>query len=323
MYWGRESRVWSGYLLLILAITCWAGNAVIGRAAAESDIPPLALNFWRWVTALCVFIPFFGKQTWLLWPEIRANLPFIICFALISVVAYNCTLYISLQTTSALQASLIQSILPVLVLLLCLFILKTPVTARQWLGVIFSILGAFIIILRGDLEVLVNVEVREGDWWALVAVSLWAIQAFVMRWKPNTIPIMPFMTILGIIGVAIMAPLYILESATHKPMPFNSTSLSMIAYAGVVASVGGTTMWNEGTWRAGAAHAGYFGNLYPLFAGGLAILILGESLEWYHLTGAVFVLTGIWLAVFDRKGNQKVDKPIEKFDNPAHPGRDS
>ncbi len=291
----------SGYVLLILAVTCWAGNAVIGRAAADEDMPPLAMNFWRWAAALCVFIPFFGRQTLRLWPEIRANAKFIIGFGLVSVVAFNSTFYIALQKTTALQASLIQSILPVLVLLLGLIILRTPITLRQWLGVVFSIAGAVLIVMRGDPAVLQTLQVREGDWWALIAVALWAVQAFMMRWKPQSIPIMPFMTVLGILAVIVMAPFYAWETVTYKPMPVTGTSILMIAYVGVIASVGGTTMWNEGTWRAGAAQAGYFGNLYPVFAGGLAILILGETPQWYHGVGAALVVAGIWLAVFEKR----------------------
>jgi drug/metabolite transporter (DMT)-like permease len=84
-------------------------------------------------------------------------------------------------------------------------------------------------------------------------------------------------------------------------MPFNEISISMIVYVGIIASVGGTTMWNEGTWRVGGAQAGYFGNLYPVFAGALAIFILGEKPEWYHGAGAILVIAGIWLAIFERE----------------------
>ena len=296
-----KSSAFSGYVLLVLAVIFWAGNAIVGRAAAEQDIPPLAMNFWRWVMALAFFIPFFGKQTFDLWPEIRSHIKFILGFGLVSIVSFNSAFYTALQKTTALQASLIQSILPVLVLLLGLIILKTPITTRQWLGVVFSIMGALVIVVRGDLSVLQTLQIREGDWWALLAVFLWSIQAFVIRWKPQTIPIMPFMTVLSLVGVLIMAPLYALETISYKPMPFHEISISMIVYAGIIASVGGTTMWNEGTWRVGGAQAGYFGNLYPVFAGALAIFILGEQPKWYHGAGVILVLTGIWLAIFEKK----------------------
>jgi drug/metabolite transporter (DMT)-like permease len=69
-----------------------------------------------------------------------------------------------------------------------------------------------------------------------------------------------------------------------------------VLYVAVLASFVGTSCWNEGAYRAGAAQAGYFGNLFPIFAGILAIVILGEQPHWYHGVGALSVVIGIWLA---------------------------
>jgi len=291
-------REYSGYALLMLAILFWAGNSIVGRAAAGADIPPLALNFWRWVTALGVFALLSGRATWRQRRHIVAHWRFIVPFALVTVVGYNCAFYIALQTTTALQATLIQSILPVLVLLLGLCILRTPVTPRQWLGVVLSIGGAALIVVRGDAAAMATLRIQEGDAWALVAVGLWAIQSFAIRWKPRTIDILPLMTALSLVAVVAMAPLYALETAGGRTMPANWTAVSYVLYAAIGASLIGTTMWNEGSWRAGAAQAGYFGNLYPIFAGALAILVLGEALHWYHVAGALLVFAGICLAIF-------------------------
>ena len=298
---AARKRAISGYILLVLGVLFWSGNAIIGRAAADADMPPMALNFWRWAVALIVFLMFFGRATWRQRHAILANLGYLIPFCLISVVGFNCLLYLALQETTALQASLIQSVLPVLVLLLGLVILRTRITARQGWGVVFSIAGAALIVIRGDFAVIATLSLNTGDAWALAAVSVWAVQAFVMRWKPKDIDIMPFMTALAIIGLIVMTPLYLWETATVKPMPFTTTSVLYILYIGIVASVLGTTMWNEGTYRAGAAQAGYFGNLYPIFSGILAILILGEDPRWFHLTGAALVVAGIWLATAGRR----------------------
>jgi drug/metabolite transporter (DMT)-like permease len=286
----------SGYVLLVLAVLFWSGNAIVGRAAAGADMPPLGLNFWRWATALVVFLTFFGRATWRQRHAILANLKFLVPFCAVSVVGFNSLFYLALQSTTALQASLIQSVLPVLVLLLGLVVLRTPISVRQGWGVVFSIFGAALIVIRGDVAVIATLELNTGDAWALAAVSVWALQAFLMRWKPKEIGIMPFMTSLAIIGVIIMAPLYAWETMTVRPMPLNGTSALYILYVGIIASFLGTTAWNEGTYRAGAAQAGYFGNLYPIFAGVLAIILLGEDPRWYHAAGAAAVIAGIWMA---------------------------
>ena len=204
--------------------------------------------------------------------------------------------YIALQKSTALQVALIQSILPVMVLLLGLVILRQRISGRQWWGILFSIAGAVLIVIRGDIGVLRTLALGEGDIWALGAVFLWAWQAFLIRWKPKTIEIMPFMTAISLVGVLTMLPFYVWETATFAPMPVTQTSILFVLYVAVLASFVGTTCWNEGAYRAGAAQAGYFGNLFPIFAGVLAIVILGEQPHWYHGIGALSVVIGIWLA---------------------------
>ncbi|MEK9645492.1 MAG: DMT family transporter [Alphaproteobacteria bacterium] len=292
----QRKRVLSGFTLLVFAVLLWSGNSIVGRASAGEAIPPVGLNFWRWTTAFVVFALVFGMRTWRQRSELLAHWKFVVAFSMVSVSGFNLVFYVALQKTTALQASLIQSILPVLVLLLGLVILRERITGRQWWGVVFSIAGAGLIVIRGDLGVIRTLQLHEGDVWALGAVFLWAWQAFLMRWKPRTIDIMPFMTAISGIAVVMMLPLYLWETATFAPMPITQTSALFVLYVGIMAAFVGTSCWNEGTYRAGAAQAGYFGNLYPIFAGVLAILILGEELRWFHAAGAASVVIGIWLA---------------------------
>ena len=289
-------RLYSGYALLVLALLMWAGNSIIGRLSAGEDIPPLALNFWRWTCASAFFVAFAGRATWRQRHRILAAWKFVVPFSLLSIAGFNSLFYLALQKSTVLQVVLIQSVLPVLVLLLGFAVLREAISARQWLGVAFSVSGAALVILRGDPSVLETVRLNEGDLWALGAVLLWAVQAFTIRWKPRNIEIMPFMTSIAVIGVVAMAPLYVWETMAVAPMPATAASFLFVLYLGLMASFIGTSCWNEGTYRAGGAQAGYFGNLFPIFASALAILLLGETLRWYHVAAAAFVVTGIWLA---------------------------
>src|SRR5215468_5052800 len=105
-----------GYAFVILAVLLWAGNAVIGRVAPDVNVPPLALNFWRWMVALLVLAPFaisklsaqrelFGAQ-WRLWTV----------FGIITVAGFNSAYYVGLQYTTVVQGTLISAVLPIFVL---------------------------------------------------------------------------------------------------------------------------------------------------------------------------------------------------------------
>ena len=108
------------------------------------------------------------------------------------------------------------------------------------------------------------------------------------------------MTAISFIGTIGITPFYLYEHVAFGPMPFTLNSFLFVAYVAVRASVVGTTCWNEGTYRVGPTRAGYFRNLFFIFASTLAILVLGEDLFWYHIAGGLSVLVGIWLATYQR-----------------------
>ena len=73
-------------------------------------------------------------------------------------------------------------------------------------------------------------------------------------------------------------------------------TLASLVYVGVFASVVAFACWNHGVARVGAARAGLFIHLMPVFAAILAMLFLGETMHWYHVAGIAAIAAGIWLS---------------------------
>jgi drug/metabolite transporter (DMT)-like permease len=46
----------------------------------------------------------------------------------------------------------------------------------------------------------------------------------------------------------------------------------------------------------GSNRGGVFINIVPIFAAGLAILLLGEQFRLYHALAIILVLSGVWVA---------------------------
>ena len=67
-------------------------------------------------------------------------------------------------------------------------------------------------------------------------------------------------------------------------------------YTGIFPSILSQVFFIRGVELIGANRAGIFSNLIPIFGTGLAILILGEPLERFHVAALVLVVAGIWLA---------------------------
>jgi len=290
-----------GYVFVVLAVLSWAGNAIVGRLAPGADIPPIALNFWRWVGAFIVLAPFAIGALSAQWRLLLAHWRFVTAFGVAGVAGFNALLYLALEETTVVQATLISAILPALVIASARVFLGQPIGARQVAGVLLSFVGVAVIVARGDPQVLWALGLNRGDLWMLIAVCFWAAQTVLLRFIPKGMDLFAFQLAAIGVGLIVALPCYLGETLSGRPMPFTLTALLMVGYIAVVASAGGYTLWNIGVLRIGPKSAGYFGNLYPVFGAMLGIILLGEPLRGYHVVGGAVVLAGILLATLRGK----------------------
>ena len=285
-----------GAAFIAVALLFWGGNTTVGRFAMTSDLPPIGVNFWRWTVAFAILLPLTAAGLWrqraLLW---RHRL-YCLFLGLAGVTCFNSFFYIGLQSTTAVQGSLIAALLPLMILVLGAVYAGAGITRRQIGGLVLSIGGAALVVARGDLAVLRALQLNPGDFWCLAAVLAWAVQTFMLRYKPPEMDIMPLVAASVGLGWLVLVPAYAVETALGGAMRFDRETLLLVGYLGLFASVIAFSLYNAGVIRTGATSAGYLGNLYPVFSALLAVIFLGESIAWYHATGGLLVLGGIYLA---------------------------
>ncbi len=292
--------VWAS-LMVAGAILAFSGNAILGRAAPEYAIPPIGLNFWRWLLALIVLLPLGIPDIRRNAAVLRAKWPLFFVYGALGIFAFNTFFYIGLQTTTAIQAALIQSTLPVMVILLAWAIFRQAMTARQAMGAAISIPGAMLVVLHGDLGRLGELAFNRGDLWVLAGTTSWAAQLMLLRFIPR-VGFLAFQTVAVASGVACTLPFYLNETLLQgRPMPLVPMTLAFVGYGGVIGGALGFTLFNGGSMRLKPQTVGYIGNLYPVFTSALAVGLLGERLLWYHLVGGAMVLGGIALATARRR----------------------
>ena len=131
----RPWKTWpspSPYLLLVVAISCWAGNFVLGRAI-HGDIPPITLTFWRWTVAGAALLPFAAPALWAHRRTLLRHWKLMVTLAATGVGLFHISVYVALQTTTATNAALIFATVPVLIPIISLALFREPVTpARSW-----------------------------------------------------------------------------------------------------------------------------------------------------------------------------------------------
>lgn len=282
-------------LLLVLPPLFWAGNALVGRAVV-GDMPPVALAFWRWVAALVLILPFTARSLVAHGRVLRAQWRTVLLLGLFSVAAYNTLLYLALQSTTAINATLVGTSLPVMVLVLARLWLNEPIRARQAAGIAVSALGLAAVVAKGDPGSLARLDVAPGDLVMVAATLSWSIYSVMLRRHPLPVPGFTLLAALIAVGVVLILPLYLWELALGARMRLDAAALGAIGYTAVFASLAAYYFWNRGVAAVGAALAGQFTYLIPLFTAVLAVLLLGEDFAWFHAVGGGLIFAGIALA---------------------------
>ncbi len=283
------------YLLLALTVLLWSGNLVVGRAGREV-LPPIAFNFWRWAVALAILLPFAWRELIAARHVVRREWKILTLLAATGITTFHSAVYTGLSQTQAINGALYFATSPLFFVLLTWTLFGQRITWRQALGVAASMLGAAIVIARGDLAALAGLRLAAGDLWLLLAVALWALYSVLLQRRPADLPPLALLAATIVIGLALLTPLYALELAAGRHLTLGLESVLSIGYVSLFASVIAYIFWNRGVREVGPNPAGVMLNLMPVFSAGLAITLLGERLAGYHWLGAGLVLAGILLA---------------------------
>ncbi|MBT3535710.1 MAG: EamA family transporter [Rhodospirillaceae bacterium] len=283
----------SPYALCSYAILCWAGNFVVARLA-NLDVPPVSLSFWRHLLAAAMVLPLVIPVLRTDWPIIRRHAG---TFAILSFlfVAGNTLVYFCVLYTTVINAALINAGVPVIAVFFSWLILRDMINRWQGLGIVLSVLGIAIVVSRGDVAALRALDFHLGDLFMLLAIICWAL--YMVLFKRAGLKISPWtlLLILCLGGTVWLIPAYAIEIASGAETRFSFLTISSLVYVALFSTIIAWACWNSGTLRIGPNRAASFMSLHPVFGSALAILILGEMLEGFHVVGTIPVLIGVYL----------------------------
>jgi drug/metabolite transporter (DMT)-like permease len=289
----------SAYLLLLLPPLFWAGNVVLARGIIDL-IPPVSMSFWRWTIALLLLAPFTWKQVRRDWAVAVQGWKILSLVAFLGIASFNIMLYAAVHTTTALNCALMQAAMPAAIILVSFLIDRVRIVRRQAFGTVLCMAGAIYIVLKGEIDTLIELRLTEGDLIMFVAIFFYATYTVLVRRRPQIHPL-SFLTLIIAIGVLILFPLYLLEQQFTPALIVNREVLLSIGYVAIFPSIVAYLCWNHGIERLGANRAGLYINLIPLFASVMAVLLLGEEFQPYHWLGMVLILCGITLFNLQRQ----------------------
>ncbi len=310
---------WPAYAALVLTMALWGSNPSISRLLLDA-VPPVALAWSRWFVVLVAVLP-------LVWPErraiaeaLRTRWRTLVLFAMLAGAPQSVVIYEGLERSSAVNAGLFNSAIPVLILVLGALFWGKRIQLREAAGIAVSLAGVLVILFEGSLAQAFGLAFNFGDLIIFAAMVLWALYTLKLVDRPRSLSPPALVAVIAALGVAMCTPLLVAESVALRPPRLDATTLVALAYIGLGPTLGAMLCFNYGVERVGAVRAGVLVHLMPVFSSVFAMLLLGEHIRLYHAAGFALVAGGALLALArSTAGETKVSPPSTAAETKVSP----
>jgi drug/metabolite transporter (DMT)-like permease len=278
-------------------LTTWllVGGVFVAAKFGVDEMPPWTMCFWRLLIATLILLP-------LVWADRAAILAFLrkrgLEALVVGAIGLGLTqglIYNSLAFTSAINCGIIFSISPIMTLVLAGIFLREPMGRWQFVGSAVAFAGIVIIAVQGSLAILLGLRLGIGDLLVFVGAITFAGYTVLLKRAKFDLGRMPLLVVLLIGGVIATFPGSMIEVwyGMHSRLAYKG--YIALAYAAIP---GGALMYLLYNWSVeilGASRAGALLYSQMIFTAFLAWLILGETIAWYHVVGAVLIIIGVVL----------------------------
>jgi drug/metabolite transporter (DMT)-like permease len=287
------------FMALLLAMVLW-GSSFVALKYSFQEMHPLAVIWGRMVVASLCFLPFFRSFTRM--GLRRRHVGPIVLMCLCEPCCYFLFESSALVFTSASQAAMITTMLPLLVALCAGFLLGERVSLRT--------IGGFLIAASGALWLSVGGKGTEQaphpalgnllEFMAMVCATGYTI--LMKRLSKELHPF--FLTgIQAFIGTLFFTPALLLP--TVQASTFSPGGVGAVLYLGIVVSAGAYGLYNFGVSRIPASQASAYVNLIPVFSILLGFLVLGERLNFWQWMACALVFTGVLVSQDSSSGEAR------------------
>ena len=290
------SKNYLAYTLLVFATFCWSGNFIVGKFAYLFEVPPLTLNFFRWVSVWLLLIPFTYKEIYNKWEEIKKNWIIISFMGVITISTFNSVVYFALTHTQVINAVLVLAAIPAVTIIISSLMKVDKTNIFQLVGLLLSVIGISAIISNADLNKIFSLSFNKGDLWMLVCVLSWSLYSTLLKKHKFKFSQFSLIQLMVSVGIIFLIPQFLYEKSIGLEVNLNKSFFIILFYVVIFPALLAYYCWQKGVEIVGPNRATMFIQLMPLLSAVLAIIIFQEKFELYHFIGATFILSGIYLS---------------------------
>ncbi|MFT7861226.1 MAG: DMT family transporter, partial [Sulfurimonas sp.] len=271
----------------------------------KDDITPLELAFFRWFFVFLMITPILIMRHKNILRSLKQNFKILTLLAVLGITAFNTLLYFGLTVTTSTNALIINSTVPILVLLMSYFILKHKINLYQTAGILLSTFGVLFLMLKADIASIFALEFNQGDILVIISATAWALYSVLVKFKPKDLNDFEYFATIVTIGLVFLLPFYLYQGySIQQELEVLNNNYFIFLYVSIFASISSYYFWHYGIDKIGASKTAQFTHLMPIFGIVLASIFLKETLETYHLLGGVLIAFGIYLSLFYKRGTE-------------------
>ena len=282
-----------------------ASNLIVARGGVEY-VPPISLAFWRWLLVFLILIPFTFNSLKKNFRFVKKEYKHIFFIGSMGCGICGAFPFLAGQTTTITNMGIIYTSSPIFIILLSSIFFKEKISFLKIIGLFTCLIGVFVIIIKGDLNLLINLKFTIGDLWMLGAAIGWALYSiYLYYWKTN-LKILQRFTLIALFGTISLFPFYIIEELYFAQTSFNIQFFSWVSFAAISPGIIAFTLYTMAQKKLGASITGFTLYIFTAYGAIYGILLFDEHLQNYHYIGTILVFSGVYLVKRKIKNVSKI-----------------
>ena len=278
-----------------------ASNLIVARGGVEV-VPPISLAFWRWTVVFLILLPFTYISLKKNFIAIKKEYKKLFFLGSMGCGVCGAFPFLAGETTTVINMGIIYTSSPVFIILISYCFFKEKINTTKIFGLITCLFGVFIIIIKGNLNLLINLKFTIGDLWMLAAAVGWALYSIYLFYWKSKLQIFERFTLISFFGALSLLPFYISEELFYKQTDFVNEFYLWVVFAAISPGIIAFTLYTMAQKKLGASLTGFTLYVFTVYGAIYGYFLFDEKFENYHIIGTILVFFGIYLA---RKNNVK------------------
>ena len=272
-----------------------ASNLIVARGGVEY-VPPISLAFWRWAVVVLILLPFTYSLLINNFKIIKKEFKRLFFLGAMGCGVCGAFPFLAGETTTVTNMGIIYTSSPIFIILISALFFNEKINFMKIIGLISCLIGVFAIIIKGDLNLLLNLNFTIGDLWMLAAAIGWALYSIYLFYWKSELPIFQRFTLVAFFGAISLLPFYIIEEVVVQRTSFNLQFFLWVVFAAISPGIIAFTLYTQAQKSLGASLTGFTLYVFTIYAAIYGSIFFDEKLETFHYIGTVLVFIGVYLA---------------------------